>query len=272
MQIKNYQQVNKKLAMASVFILIILSASIISELFWKVLEKKSNTNNPITSTIPNNVEVMLLPSNLFGMLDSTSKQLHNNIKSTRLNLTLIGILNQNQQSLAIIRQGSGKDKIYKLNDFVDSSTMVKEIHTKYVILSRNGSFEKLAIKRNKIDFTEGKKNYKKSPIDTVSKSKLLGYLKQLNTNPKKLLSIVSVKPNYTKNGMYGFIVSPGIERKLFAELGFKKNDIIVSINNTELTNLSQAIKLRKEFSKQRYFDFTIQRKGQTLPLSINLNQ
>ncbi|WP_300429070.1 type II secretion system protein N, partial [Candidatus Thioglobus sp.] len=69
------------------------------------------------------------------------KQQHDNIKSTRLNLTLIGILNQYQQSLAIIKQGSGKDKIYKINDFIDSSTLIKEIHAKYIILSRNGSFE-----------------------------------------------------------------------------------------------------------------------------------
>lgn len=273
MYIKNYHQVNKKVAMASTFILIILSASIISELLWKVLEKKHDANNPIAATIPSNIESMLMPNNLFGMLDSTNnQQQHNNIKSTRLNLTLIGILSQNQQSLAIIRQGGGKDKIYKLNDFIDSSTMIKEVHAKYVILSRNGNLEKLTIKRNKIDFTKSKKIHEKSPINTVSKSKLLGYLKQLDTNPKKLLSIVSVKPNYTKNGMHGFIISPGIERKLFSELGFQKNDIIVSINNTELTNLSQAIKLRKELSKQQYFDFTIQRNGQTLPLSINLNQ
>ena len=272
MYIKNYQQINKKAALISAFILIILSASIISELIWKMFEKDTSTSHPSEFITQHNTETTSLPNDLFGTLQSTVKQQHDNIKSTRLNLTLIGILNQDQQSLAIIKQGSGKDKIYKINDFIDSSTLIKEIHAKYIILSRNGSFEKLTIKHNNIDFSEIKNTFKPFTISTANRSKLMGYLQQLNTNPQKLLSIVSVKPNYTENGMRGFIVSSGVERKLFTRLGFKNNDIIISINNTELTNLSQAIKLRKELSKQTYFDFMIERKGQILPLSVNLNQ
>ena len=272
MYIKNYQQINKKIALASTFILIILSASIISKLVWQVLEKESNNSYISKPTIQNNTKAVLLPNNLFGTLQSAVKQQHNDIKSTRLNLSLIGILNQDQQSLAIIKQGSGKDKIYKINDLINSSTSIKEIHAKYVILSRNGSFEKLSMKHNKIDFSKKKTTHKPSSISKSNRSKLMGYLQQLNTNPQKLLSIVSVKPNYTNNGMRGFVISPGAERQLFTKLGFKNNDTIISINNTELTNLSQAIKLRKELSKQTYFDFMIERKGQILPLSVNLKQ
>ena len=272
MYIKNYQQINKKIALASIFILIIFSASIISKLVWQVLEKDPDNNHFNKPTIQHNSEVVLLPSNLFGALNSTIKQQYDNIKNTRLNLSLSGILNQNQQSLAIIKQGNGKDKIYKINDLIDSSTSIKEIHAKYVILSRNGSYEKLSIKHNKIDFSKNKKTYKPSLISKSNRVKIMGYLQQLNTSPQKLLSIVSVKPNYANNGMRGFIISPGAERQLFSKLGFKNNDVITSINGTELSNLSQAIKLRKELSKQTYFDFTIERKGQTLSLSVNLNQ
>jgi len=271
MYIKNYQQINKKIALASIFILIIFSASIISKLVWQVLEKDPDNNHLSKPIIQHNTKAVLLPNNLFGLPKSAVKQQHNNIKGTKLNLTLIGILGQNQQSLAIIRQGGGKDKIYKINDFIDSATLITEIHTKYVILSRNGGFEKLTIKHNKINLSGDKTIYKQPSISAANKSKLTGYLQQLNTNPKQLLSIVSVKPNYTKNGMRGFIVSSGAERKLFTKLGFKNNDIITSINNIELNNISQAIKLRKELSKQTYFDFMIERKGQILPLSINLN-
>lgn len=272
MRLKKYLQINNKIAIVSTLVLLALSASIISELIWKVLEKDGAPNLNSKLVIQHGVKKLPMPTNLFGVFNSTIKQQHSNIKSTRLNLTLIGILNQKNQSLAIIKQGGGQDKIYKINDFIDSSTMIKEVHAKYIILARNGGFEKLTMKRNKIDFTKNKNVSMQPPISTTNKSKLLGYLKQLNTNPKELLSIVSVKPNYTKDGMNGFTISPGIEHKLFDKLGLKRGDIITHINNIEINSLSQAIKLRKELSKQTYFDFMIERKGRTLSLSINLNQ
>jgi type II secretory pathway component PulC len=80
-----------------------------------------------------------------------------------------------------------------------------------------------------------------------------------------------VQPNFNNGELSGFIIAPGIERALFEDLGFQKNDIIMNINNNELNNLSQAIKLRDVFTDKKLFDIIIKRKGQTKYLSINLN-
>ena len=101
--------------------------------------------------------------------------------------------------------------------------------------------------------------------------KLKGYLRDLKTNPEKLFDVLSVQPNFNNGELRGFIISPGSEKVLFEDLGFQKNDIILKINNRDLNNLSQAIKLRNVLAEKTIFDFIIERNGQTKYLSINLN-
>ncbi|MCS5550195.1 MAG: hypothetical protein NZ811_01625, partial [Gammaproteobacteria bacterium] len=222
---------------------------------------------------PSNEPKSHLPYHLFGTLKSSTQQDYNNVNKTRLNLVLMGILKQQNNSLAIIKNGSIKSKIYKLGDFITPSVSIKEIYPEYIIIENNSNLEKLELKRKEIEFNTAhtQDDSDEIRITTKDKSKLQRYLTQLNTNPKKLLSIVSVRPNYNNKTLRGFVISPGSEKALFQELGFKKNDIILSINDTTLNNLSQAIKLRKDLAEQKYFNFTIDRQGSIQSLSIDLN-
>ena len=272
--INNYKKINSNAARLITLILAIWLASITSKLVWQLLEQdtsSADTKNFITQ--PSNDSKLHLPYHLFGALQSSTNQDYNNVNKTRLNLILMGILKQQNNSLAIIKNGSIKSKIYKLGDFITPSVSIKEIYPEYIIIENNGNLEKLDIKRKEIDFNTAhvQDDSNDIKINTKDKSKLQRYLTQLNSNPKKLLSVVSVRPNYSNNTLRGFVISPGSEKVLFQELGFRKNDIILSINDTTLNNLSQAIKLRKVLAEQKYFNFTIDRQGSIQSLSIDLN-
>lgn len=276
MEDKKYQQINNKIAQFANFALIVLSASMIAQLTWQFLPKNARLEptNPLTNP-PDNTAKIALPHTLFGVFREDKKN-HTQTKKTLLDLTLMGVLKSENNPLAIIKSGNSTERIYKINDVINASTTLVEIYSKYVILSRDGVEEKLAIKQ--ANFPASKSGAKNSnpqaqkPISRANKTKLKRYLKQLTTRPRKLLSVVRVNPNFNKSGqLNGFVISPGSERALFKQLGFKKNDIILNINNTALTDLSQAIKIRKELSTQTEFDFIIDRDGFIQSLTVNLN-
>ena len=267
----NFKKINNVIALVCTLALTLILASITSKIVWKVLDKETSLQvDKVLSNTLTKSPSSPLPTDLFGALDSQQEVNHSKIENTRLNLVLVGILSkQDNPSVIIIKEG-GKEKIYKINDLINPVTILKEIFSQYVIIERNGVIEKLEIKRTKIDPSKAV-NTTKFQIAEPNKLKLRGYLKDLKTNPEKLFDILSVQPNFSNGELRGFIIAPGSEKALFLELGFQKNDIILNINNSELNNLFQAIKLRDVFAEKKLFDMVIERKGQKKYLSINLN-
>jgi type II secretion system protein C len=267
----NFKKINNSIALVCTLALIIIAASIITKVVWQILDKDSSF--PITKTLTSNIvtsTLLSLPINLFGAEDSYEKPNHSKIETTRLNLVLVGILSGQENPSVIISKEGEKEKIYQINDLITPNTTLKEVFSQYVILDRNGSIEKLEIKREKmvVSFTPDTSDFK---ITQPNKLKLKNYLKDLKTNPEDLFEVLSVQPNFVNGKLRGFIIAPGIENELFRDLGFEKNDIIININNSDLNNLSEAIKLRDILVETKIFNITIDRKGQTKFLKINLN-
>ena len=265
-----FKKINKFLALVCTLLLIIIGASIISKLVWQIIDKE--TSFPIANILSSSIETnstLSLPTNLFGALNSTEETNHSKIETTPLNLVLFGILSKQVNPSVIISKEGEKEKIYQINDLITPTTILKEVFSQYVILDRNGSIEKLEIKREKIDvsYTNNASDFK---ITQPNKLKLKNYLKDLKTNPEDLFDVLSVQPNFVNGKLRGFIIAPGLEKELFKSLGFEKNDIIININNSDLNNLTEAIKLRDILVETKIFNITIDRKGQTKFVTINL--
>jgi general secretion pathway protein C len=268
----NFKKINDVIALVSTLALVIFTASIISKVIWQVLEKDNSF--PISKTLDiNTTETSVnsrLPSNLFGSLTSSEPSKYSKIEKTRLNLVLVGILAKQENPSVIIKQQGDKENIYQINDFITPTTILKEVFSDYVVLERNGNLEKLEIIRKGLE-ESNTNNAPSYEISNSNKSKLSQYLKDLNNKPENLFNVLSVEPNYSNGELRGFIISPGTEKALFEGLGFQKNDIILNINNNELTNLSQAFKLKNVLVEQKLFNFKVERKGQLKFLTINLN-
>ena len=267
----NLKKINNVTALICTLALIIILASIISKVVWQVLDKENSF--PINKVLSNTLKIsppLPLPTNLFGALNSQEEVSHSKIENTRLNLVLVGILSkQENPSVIIIKEGE-KEKIYQINDLITPNTILKEVFSQYVIIERNGFIEKLEIKREKMD-TSNTVKASSFKITQLNKLKLKDYLKDLKTSPESLFEVLSVQPNFDNGKLRGFIIAPGIEKELFRDLGFQKNDNIININNTDLNNLLEAIKLRSILVEEKIFNITFKRKGQIKYLTINLN-
>ncbi len=271
------QSRNQKASFIFNLILLVFLAHLLTSLIWQSLSDNHATIiETHQSVFKKQSQKLKLPLNLFGVVKQKT-QSYSQTKNTRLNLNLIGILNQGKKSLAIIKYNS-KDNIYQLGDTIVSGVVLKDIKKRYIILSRHGSLEKLQLKQAKINqliqLQKRKTNRKVRPniarLSNVQKKVVKKYQRQLLTNPVSLFQLVGIKPKYVNNRLNGFLIFPTNERKLFFDLGFKKNDILIEINQNPLTNMNQAMRLSRELAKQTSFTLTVKRNQQIKILSIKL--
>ena len=266
-------------------IAILCVAFLLSDIFWLFLSK-DNTQLPVfkyNSQVINNTK---LPLNIFGKENKVIKKAYKKVEATELNFFLVGIVNNSNQSFAIIKKvKNGFENIYKIGDKINSRAYIKDIDDKFVIISNNGKDEKLTIeyKVNKINkaFSQttvknnnkagNKTNNKGVKLKYNVKRKLRSYLAGMKTNPASALAIVAVEPNFTAGLLNGFKVFPSKERELFFKIGFKSGDIIIKINDIELNQISQAFKIGKTLATQKVFVFVVLRDNVEHYINLDIN-
>ncbi|WP_369177949.1 type II secretion system protein N [Candidatus Thiodubiliella endoseptemdiera] len=282
----NYHIINRKVALLVTILLLVLAGFQSFQLGQKFLYG-GGAIRPLTQQAmhqENSTPRLDLPDKLFGSVGSAIKP-HKLIRKTRLNLTLIGVLSQQKNALAIIKQDN-KEKIYKINDEINAVAYVKAIYSKYIVINHNGNDEKLSIKHKAVPMERAKKERKPRKkkmanaqkindnsidqngvivIETRDKLKL----KKILGSPEKMLSVISVQPNYRDGDLYGFKLNPGKEKVLFKKIGLQSGDVILEVNGISLDNWFKLVPARLEMSKQN-FDLVIKRKNRMHFLSINL--
>jgi general secretion pathway protein C len=273
--LKTYKFTDKANKQSSFFfniLLLIWLAHLSTNLIWQSVElldaEPKYAIQNLKNIIKKQNQTLSLPIHLFGIVDKKNIT-YQKTKNTRLNLNLIGILNQGKKSLAIIKYKS-KDNIYQIGDTIASGVTIKDIKIKYIILSRHGDLEKLLLTQKSIKKFVTNNNNKVSKLSVSQKNKVKKYQKQLLTNPVSLFALVGIKPKYINNRLSGFSLFPTKERKLFYDLGFKKDDILIEINQNKFTSINQAMQLGKELANQTDFDLTVKRNQQIKILSISL--
>ncbi|CAC9979743.1 hypothetical protein [uncultured Gammaproteobacteria bacterium] len=238
-------------------------------------------------TLKSNANNMRAYNNLFGQFQRTKIRQNNykKVKLSPLNLTLVGTVFKAKNALAIIKNGSDKAKIYQQGDQVTSSALLKDVAKDYVVIERDGKLEKILIKFNYVnpnnhpngkivDLDEFKPKASSSSSDGLSKAqkhKLGDYLKEISSNPKGLLSLISIAPNFSDGKLTGFKLNSGKEKRLFKELGFREHDIVTRINDKILDNLSASFEVIKLLKQTKNFDFYLDRQGEQHIITIDLN-
>ncbi len=263
--------INKNAAIFLLLLAIIYLAYVLADLIWFVNIDNRHTVQT-SKIISDNKQYQYIPTDIFGDINkkNTKKVNYKNIKTTKLNLLLIGIVKNLYNSYAIIKHNNGKSIVLKIGDKIGNTKLI-EINNNFVIFSRNGNKEKLAI-----DFKYKNFNHKTTKIitkqlDYNQKNILKTYLKAAQTNPAKLLAIIKLEPNFINGKLHGFIVYPSIEKRLFKKIGFLSGDIILNINNIELNDIKKSFKIGKELASSNIFNITIKRNNTTQYINIDLN-
>lgn len=206
---------------------------------------------------------------------------------TRLNLKLRGIYaaSNKAKSNSIIEDGKGKQAVYFIDDKLDVSGRVylRSVYIDRVVLETNGKKEFLSLidslpaemKRKKssqltLKNSKGDKVQDKRKNKQISKS-LNEYRKKLLDNPMSLSEIVRMSPATKDGETIGYRISPGKDKRLFTQLGLRRNDVITSVNGMSLSNPSDAMQLFGEIQNMQDIQVDILRGNENISLLLDLN-
>ena len=86
-----------------------------------------------------------------------------------------------------------------------------------------------------------------------------------------LSDLVRMSPS-TRNGeTIGYRISPGKDKRLFTQLGLRRNDVITGVNGMSLANPADAMQLFGEIQNMQDIQVDILRGKENISLLLDLN-
>jgi general secretion pathway protein C len=269
-------------------------------LVWTILEPAGiqNTALPTSNTIEQQPATTV--SNKQAGLDSVA-QLHlfgtvqkanasqaivpvvTNAPETRLSLTLKGIVSNTagQSALALIAEGKGMEKVYKIGMTIANQAKIHAINPDHVVLDRNGNLEILKLPKNEVDANSitnrsssrgvGAFSSKRN-LDTsqrVSTTKYGEIREKLLSNPQEVMKMARVRPVMKSGRMTGYRVDPGSDPKLFSEVGLVAGDVVTTVNGVSVTNPAEMGNVLNQLTTASQIEVTILRNGVEQSLSLS---
>ena len=164
---------------------------------------------------------------------------------TRLKLTLRGALASDEpdNARAIIADAQGKDEQYSIGDTLPGNAELSEIYPDRVILKRNGRYETLRLPDdtrsadNRAVRRTVQPNRRVSTARSPSQQRLASVRQQLRQNPAQIQDVLRAAVHTDDAGnMIGYALSPGNNPALFAELGLVEGDVVVEVNDMQLSD------------------------------------
>lgn len=228
-------------------------------------------------------------AHLFGRVEAnkptTSETAPIDAPETRLNLVLTGIMaaSETQQSRALIKDGSGKQRPYAVGDDLPGNARLSSIHSDRVILERAGRYETLRMeqKQDGGSRTAGRSESRETravPLpgpadlsaDTVAK--LSTARREILQDPSKASQYIRIQPVYNQGQLKGYRLYPGKDRELFKDAGLRAGELLTSVNGVQLDDPTRALQMLTDLSQATEVNITLERAGQSRSLNIVLNQ
>ena len=201
---------------------------------------------------------------------------------TRLKLALVGIVTSSDPKLSsvIIEYKRVQDSYFIDSEITGTDAIVTEIYNDRIIISVNGEEQTLLLDGLEQD------NKRMANIEKGQEEINAGSKKRLNRpkkrkeidldrsaiieDPSKLLDYISISPVREGNQIKGYKVNPGKKPELFEEAGLQPDDLVVELNGVDLTDISEAMGLMKEFPNMTEMSLTVDRDGELNELFISI--
>jgi len=251
----------------------------------------------------------LLSLNLFGEEGKVEVQkpdpnLNKSAPKTRLNVTLTGLVADSSDpvsntSVAIIESSSGQNT-YGINDKISgTNASIYQIFIDRVILQVSSRYETLML--DGIEYSTKVPSFNDEPSDAVNKAtvtkeqtvakkntvpkkksrldkrqdmelaqSLRAQREELFNDPKKLMDVIRIRPYRDQGELKGYRLSPGKDATLFQQAGLKRNDLAISINGNDLTNMQQALSVMSELKNMTEATITVVRKDELIDIILAL--
>ncbi len=222
---------------------------------------------------------------------STSTEDPINAPITRLKLKLRGVYSAQEEKYAgAMIEAQNKQQVYRIGDSLPGAAGLKlhQILADRVIMSRSGKFETLLIEdfgpkakssNRSTNRTERQNNSSTttkasshSTIDKRNDRNLTEELLKLRTklsDPQSLNELVSVTPAIVEGEFQGFRLAPGKNRALFARMGLRRNDLVLSVNGISLDNPASAFSLMEQISTADEINLEVKRGSRNVSIMFS---
>jgi general secretion pathway protein C len=207
-------------------------------------------------------------------------------QETRLQLILRGIVSSTEDGLgfAVIENKNVQD-VYAVEDKlpVPGEVVLAKVMPRQVVLDNGGTYELLVLYEESSLGGSGQQAVPAAADDSAppeqvdrredpqTTSLAQSYRERLYQNPQSLADVVSISAVREGSSMVGYRVSPGKDAEQFTQLGFEAGDVVTAINGVSLDNPTNTMVLYNSLREAGDVVFELQRGGQQLTLSVNLD-
>lgn len=268
------------MALLSSAILVLLLAWLAVRLLWLLLagpEVSAVAMPPVPQIQPAASARDGFRWDLFGQAPPAVPVIAAPLATASGSLRLRGLMSGGADGFAIIADGQGRERVYRVGDELPDGSRLSEIETLQVVIAREGRREALSLERDQA----GRGDAGRGRADAQAVTPLPGIrgfqapagisaasLQSPEPAATGLAEQISVMP--VAGG--GFRVRPGRDATLFAELGLQVNDVVTAVNGQPLSSEEDARALFAEVLRSGEVSITINRQGREMTLRPNLEQ
>lgn len=268
-------------------------AVVLAELVWSLFPPPANGETRIAHTTSSDVtagpaaradkpgSTQLSPAvlSLFGQAGHTlpvPAYREEALKETELDLSLKGILARRAGNLklALIAQGSDREKVYRIGDRV-AGAEIMAIEIRRIVLQRSGAMETLTL-----DMAAPRRGNTAAGSRVTEGISMLSeherivsrnlFDRQLQRLPE-ILNQARTAPYWDNNGQEaGFRVVDVEAGSVFEQLGLRQEDVIVTVNGVSVRNNREALAAYQSFKTSEAIQLGLLRDGQEVAIDFSI--
>jgi len=227
-----------------------------------------NQSDESSSKIFSNPDLdLIVKRDLFSLQKKAEeKVVEKEKKKSDLKFRLVGTsITKNKPPFAIIENDKKQQDVFEKDELIFSKATLKEIHSDYVVLLRDGSLETLEVEGGTRDSSES--GISSSGTDFVVPEDEVN--DALNNLPR-LLSEARAVPYFRNGESIGMRLYAIKSGSLYEKLGLKNSDIIKEINNKQVNDPSKALKLFEDLKSERSIGVSVERNGEDVRLQYQI--
>ncbi len=215
---------------------------------------------------------------LFGILSAQPAKVSPakvNVPETRLNLELNGVYLEDQpgNSRAIIAEKGKQQEHYQIGDRLPGNAVLDEIHAGYVLLERNGRYERLALSEKRSTGSNDSIVIASPAIRQNTGSAAQRSSTDLPGNTRSAPTLLKLRPVVRDDAFQGMAISAGSAegRRLLEKANVKilPHDVITAINGIEIHSAEAGMALLEDYNEPERLELIIKRGDEIIPVIID---
>lgn len=194
------------------------------------------------------------------------------VPETRLDLELKGVIaGPDGKSGGAIIADKKDEGYFPVGASLPGGVVLQKVYPLEVVLLRNGRQEILKLVRETLD-GEGGSGSATSALPPPSAalrapvSKVSGGF--LSANPGGINKAVRIRPIFRGGKLKGFRISPGRNRKVFAELGFRAGDLLTKVDGSAPADPKAVFAVLNELQERGSVTVEVTRRGRPVMLEL----